>query len=285
MIIIDLSQVMISNFMAQIGNHTDVKLDEGLFRHMVLNSIRVANIKFKGYGEIVIACDDKKTWRKEIFPLYKANRKRDREKSEINWPEVFNILNKVKLEIKDNFKYRVIQVSRAEADDVIGTLAHKFGNMLNTGEKIMILSGDKDFAQLHVYGNVRQYDPVRKRFIAHTDPVQFTRELILKGDRGDGIPNILSNDDVFVSGGRQKPITEAKIIKWLNQEPKDFCNEEMLRNYSRNVNLIDLACIPESVRNNIIDVYENAKGKTKQEFMNYMIAKRLKNLLEVAHEF
>lgn len=283
MIIIDLSQVMISNFMAQIGNHTDVKLDEGLFRHMVLNSIRVANIKFKGYGEIVIACDDKKTWRKEIFPQYKANRKRDREKSEINWPEVFNILNKVKLEIKDNFKYRVIQVARAEADDVIGTLAHKFGNMLNTGEKIMILSGDKDFAQLHVYGNVRQYDPVRKRFIAHTDPVQFTRELILKGDRGDGIPNIHSHDSCLVNGERQRPLKVDKYATIVNF--KQELTGDLLRNWNRNEELIDLSFTPQDIQDEIMKIYHEQAGKNNDKLKDYFEKNALKLLSEHIEDF
>lgn len=283
MIIIDLSQVMISNFMAQIGNHTDVKLDEGLFRHMVLNSIRVANIKFKGYGEIVIACDDKKTWRKEIFPQYKANRKRDREKSEINWPEVFNILNKVKLEIKDNFKYRVIQVPRAEADDIIGTLSHKFGNVLNTGEKIMILSGDKDFAQLHVYGNVKQYDPVRKRFIAHTDPVQFTRELILKGDRGDGIPNIHSHDDCLVKGERQRPLKVEKYSNIINF--KQELSGDLLRNWNRNEELIDLSFTPQDIQDEIMKIYHEQAGKTNDKLKDYFETNALKLLSEHIEDF
>ena len=80
-------------------------------------------------------------------------------------------------------------------------------------------------------------------------------------------------------------ITEAKIIGWMNQEPKEFCNDDMFRNYSRNEILIDLTKIPESLKTSIIDTYENAKGHSKQDFMNYMIANRLKNLIEVIDEF
>jgi hypothetical protein len=111
------------------------------------------------------------------------------------------------------------------------------------------------------------------------------KQLIIRGDKSDGIPNILTQDNVFVDGGRQRPITEVKIINWLNQPPKEFCNEEMLRNYARNEMLIDLTKIPETLKETIIHSYEEAKGHTKQEFMNYMIANRLKNLLEVIDEF
>jgi hypothetical protein len=111
------------------------------------------------------------------------------------------------------------------------------------------------------------------------------KQLIIRGDKGDGIPNILSKDDTFVEGVRQKPITEAKIINWMNQSPEEFCNDEMLRNFKRNEMLIDLTKIPENLKTTILDTYETAKGKTRQEFMNYMIANRLKNLIEVIDEF
>jgi hypothetical protein len=124
-----------------------------------------------------------------------------------------------------------------------------------------------------------------KKYIKEPFPLVQLKQLIIRGDKGDGIPNILSPDDVFVVGGRQKAITEAKIITWLNQDPKEFCNDEMFRNYSRNETLIDLTKIPEKVRNEILEQYDTAKGKTRQVFMNYMMKNRLKNLLECIDEF
>lgn len=283
MIIVDLNQVMISNFLVQIGNHTDVKVDEGLFRHMVLNSIRSFKKKFSEYGEIVIACDDKNIWRKQLFPQYKANRKKDRENSEIDWSQIFNILNKIKNELKDYFPYRVIQIEHAEADDIIGTLAHKFGNMLNTGEKLLILSGDKDFAQLHIYGNVSQYDPVRKKFINHEDPVKFTRELILKGDRGDGIPNILSHDDCFVKGERQKPLRVEKFIDIIN--PRDQLKGDLLKNWIRNEQLIDLSYVPHYIQEKIMSEFEAQAGKPADKLNHYFDKFELKILSEKIGEF
>lgn len=282
MIIFDYQQIAISNLMEQIGSSKS-SVDENLVRHMILNTIRTYVKKFKeSHGpEVIIACDNKNYWRRSFFPHYKAGRKKARAASGHDWSSIFESLNKIREELKEHSPYKVIDVDGAEADDVIGTLVQKF----SANQKIMILSSDKDFAQLQKFSNVEQFSPIMKKYIKEPFPSIQLKQLIIRGDKGDGIPNILSNDDVFVVGGRQKPITEAKIIKWLNQDPKEFCNEEMLRNYSRNTNLIDLSHIPESVRNSILDVYENVKGKTKQEFMNYMIAKRLKNLLEVAHEF
>jgi len=268
--------------MEQIGS-SKTAVDESLVRHMILNTIRTYVKKYKAsHGpEIVIACDNKKYWRREIYPHYKAGRKKARESSGHDWNTIFECLGKIKQELKDHSPYKVIDVDTCEADDIIATLTLKF----SATEKIMILSSDKDFAQLQRFPNVEQYSPILKKQIKEPFPLAQLKQLIIRGDKGDGIPNILSADDCFVTATRQKPITEAKIIGWMNQEPKDFCNEDMLRNYSRNETLIDLTKIPESLKVAILDTYENAKGKTKQEFMNYMIANRLKNLLEVIDEF
>ena len=183
--------------------------------------------------------------------------------------------------MKENSPYKVVDVDTCEADDIIAVLATKYA----AHGKVMILSSDKDFAQLQKFPNVEQFSPILKKFIKEQLPAAQLKQMIIRGDKGDGIPNIMSPDGVFVEGGRQKPITEAKIINWLNQDPTEFCNEDMLRNYKRNELLIDLTQIPESLQKSIIDTYESTTAKTKQVFMNYMIANRLKNLLEVIDEF
>jgi hypothetical protein len=282
MIIFDYQQVAISNLMEQIGSSSG-SVDENLVRHMILNTIRTYVKKFKNtHGpEVIIACDNKHYWRREIFPHYKAGRKKARAASGHDWSSIFESLNRIRQELKDSSPYKVIEVEGAEADDIIGTLVQKY----SATEKIMILSSDKDFAQLQRFPNVEQFSPIMKKSIKEPFPLIQLKQLIIRGDKGDGIPNILSPDDVFVSDGRQKPITEKKIIVWMNQDPKEFCNDEMMRNYSRNETLIDLTKIPEGIRNTILSSYDTAEGKTKQVFMNYMIQNRLKNLLECIDEF
>jgi 5'-3' exonuclease len=283
MIIVDLNQTMISNLMTQIGNHTNIKIEEDLLRHMILNSIRGYNVKFRAdYGELVIACDDKRYWRRELFPYYKANRKRDREKSELDWTAIFEVLNRVRDELKEFFPYRVIQIDTAEADDVIASLCHEFGN---TQEKILIVSGDKDFKQLQTYMNVRQYDPVRKKFLQENNPDRYLKEHIMKGDRGDGVPNFLSKDDVFVLNTRQKPLRQANLDKWLELEPETFCDEQMLRGWKRNQQMVDLNFIPSHIRDAVIHSYESQVGKGRDKLFNYFIANKLKNLMENLNEF
>jgi hypothetical protein len=282
MIIFDFNQVAISNLMEQIGS-SKTAVEESLVRHMILNSLRTYVKKFRdSHGpEVIIACDNKKYWRRDIFPNYKASRKKIREASGHDWATIFDCLAKIKQELKDYSPYKVIDVDTAEADDIIAVLTMKY----SATQKVMILSSDKDFAQLQKYPNVEQYSPILKKYIKEPLPAAQLKQLIIRGDKGDGIPNILSADDCFVTATRQKPITEAKIIKWMNQQPAEFCNDEMLRNYSRNEMLIDLSKIPDYLKQNILDTYGDTKAKTKQQFMNYLMSNRLKNLLEVIDEF
>lgn len=277
---------MISNVLQQLGNHTNVEIEENLVRHMVLNSIRNLKTKYKNYGQLVIACDDKKYWRREQFPAYKGNRKKDREKSEIDWSTLFNTLNTIKQELKEYFPYPIIQVEGAEADDVIGSLVLKFGVQLNSSsaEKILILSGDKDFVQLQTYVNVSQYDPIHKKNITCKDPAQFLKELVLKGDRGDGIPNVLSPDNCLIEGVRQKPLTAKKMAELLAMDPANY-EPEIRSNFLRNNSLIDLTFTPLSIYDKVIQEYETQQGKPRDKLFNYFVKHKLKTLLESVGDF
>lgn len=286
MLILDLNQIMISNVLQQLGNHTNVEIEENLVRHMVLNSIRNLKTKYKNYGQLVIACDDKKYWRREMFPAYKGNRKKDREKSEIDWSSLFNTLNTIKQELKDYFPYPTIQVEGAEADDVIGSLVAEFGVPLNSSsaEKILILSGDKDFVQLQSYVNVSQYDPIHKKNINCKDPAQFLKELILKGDRGDGIPNVLSPDNCLIEGIRQKPLTAKKMAELLSMDPSTY-DPDIRSNFMRNHTLIDLSFTPKSISQAVIEQFRSQQDKPRDKLFNYFVKHKLKTLMESINEF
>jgi hypothetical protein len=275
---------MISNIMMQVGQHADT-VQPDLIRHMVINTIRSLKTKFGAeYGELVIACDAKRYWRRDVFPAYKGNRKADREKSNIDWTVIFDTLNQIKNELREHFPYRVIQVDGAEADDVIGTLVMEFGSELNNGDKILILSGDKDFVQLQRFGNVEQYDPVRKKDMSSTNPERFLKELVLSGDRGDGVPNVLSPDNCIIEGQRQKPLRAAKIDQLLATEWESL-SEEIQRNWNRNSMLIDLRCIPQILRTSIVQEYHAQAGKPRDKIFNYFIQHKMKMLMEHIGEF
>jgi 5'-3' exonuclease len=281
MLILDLNQTMLSTLMAQIGGHTDVEIKEDLLRHMILNVIRSLKMKFgHEYGELVIACDDRDYWRKKIFPYYKANRKKAREDSELDWKTIFESLNKIREELKEYFPYRVLHVQSAEADDIIASLV-----MDNPEEKILILSGDKDFAQLQKFTHVKQYDPVRKTFLEHSNPTKYLAEHIMSGDRGDGIPNFLSNDNCLVIGERQKKLGATKIAKWIDLPLNEFCDETMLRNYMRNKQLIDLSLVPQNIREDVRSQYTEQSGKKRDKLFDYFMHHKLKHLMPSIGEF
>ena len=289
MIIVDLNQIMISNLMVQLNSRNSEPLSEDLVRHMVLNSLRAHNKKFrKEYGEMVIACDSKNVWRREVFPNYKAGRKANREKSDHDWDAIFTILHNIKDEIKTFLPYKVIQIETAEADDIIATLIKSVRRVIapEHKKKVLILSGDKDFIQLHG-PNVKQYNPVLNKFVGKgEDPSLYIKEHIFKGDRSDGIPNILSDDNVFVDGRRQRPLSKKKINSWVNDVffYTHFTEEEQ-KNYDRNRKLIDLSCIPQELRDKINNEFNDVKVASRDKILGYFINKKLKTLIEVIDEF
>jgi hypothetical protein len=281
-----MNQVMIASLMSSLRGQSVP--DENLIRHMVLNSLRTNRRKFKDkFGEMIIACDDTNYWRKQVFPYYKASRKKSREKSPLDWNSIFLILNKIREEIKDNFPYPVIRVKSAEADDIIASFCHENGRQLG-GDPILILSGDKDFMQLQKYSNVHQYDPVRKRFLECSDPAKYLVEHILRGDTGDGVPNFLSSDDTFVSGTRQRQLRQTLIDQILiTNGPEDWSGmtEELRRNYHRNRMLIDLTQVPNNIREEVRQQYEDQSDKDRSKLFNYFIKNKLKHMMENISEF
>lgn len=289
MILLDLSQVMIANIMVYLTRHNGASqiVDENTIRYMVLNSIRLLRNKFKeSYGEMIICCDSNDVWRKDIFPHYKANRKKMRETSTVDWTSLFNVLGTIRDELGEHMPYKILQIPRAEADDVIASLCHEYGKtMRNVGENIMIVSGDKDFAQLQKYANVYQYAPIQKKNITVDNPERFLREHIMLGDRGDGVPNFLSDDDTFVSDKRQKPVMRKKLDEWSILDPTIFCDDEMLRNYRRNEELINLDNIPKAIQQEVITQFTTQTPSPRSKILNYFIRYRLSNLTEHIGEF
>lgn len=283
MILVDMNQCMISNLMMQVKSNDG--LDINLVRHMVLRSLKNYKKTFgQEYGKLVLCYDSKFYWRRELFPFYKQNRKKDREKSDHDWNAIFNCLNQIRDEIRDNFPYIVMEIYGAEADDIISVLTNYTAN--TSKEKVLILSGDKDFLQLSKYSFVSQYNPMQKKYLQLEDPKQFLMEHIIKGDRSDGIPNFLSDDDTFVTGKRQKPISKKNLVKWLTSNPETFCDKEQLKNYERNRKLIDLSCIPKEISSKIIDEFETLNSTVKKGVpINYFLEHKLSTLLSEMEDF
>lgn len=292
MILVDLNQVLLAGLMAQISNGKKsmygktFTLDESLIRHMVLMILKTHLKNFrKDYGEVVLCSDNRKYWRKEFFPFYKAGRKKTREKSDLDWHMIFDMLAKFRNELREYFPYKVIDVEGAEADDIIGTLVPR--HIMH--EDIVIISSDGDFLQLQMYNGrsqytVKQYNPAQKKFIVSKNPMEELKQKIINGDKGDGIPNILSPGDTFVRDIRQKVMTEAKLTNFMSKDFGEYEDENARIGFSRNQTLIDLRNIPSDIQTKIINTYEETipvKGK----ILDYLIANKLKSLIEVIEEF
>lgn len=290
-IVVDLSNILIAHLMNNIGStkHDQFVLDLPMLRHTVLNQIRSIRVKFKGeYPETVIACDGSSSWRKNVFPYYKAARRENREASSLDWNSIFSALNMIRDEISETFPYACVLVNEAEADDVIGVLAREAEEK---DFKLMIVATDKDFKQLHGW-NVQQYDPIKKKVFRENSPEEFLIEHVIRGDRGDGVPNVLSSDDCFVMKKRQGVLSQKRYddvrSKMINEHStlsiKD-ASEEITRNTYRNITMIDLRRTPLEISEKILKEYESQKNKQPGNIMSYMMKNRLKELTASVTDF
>ena len=277
MILVDANQIAISHLMVRHKIENEINIDT--VRKSIVRVIGRIHRKFKGeYGQLVLCYDDKNYWRRQVFPYYKMNRKQERETSKYDWDKVFSVLNNIRDELRSNFPYHVLQVEGAEADDIIATLVRQNG-VKSIPEPILILSADKDFIQLHRHPFVKQYDPIRNRWIEDRDPVAYLQEHIIRGDRSDGIPNILTCDDAIVTGKPQKKMSKEKIASLASMDPTQFTNYIRLRNWKRNSELIDFAKIPVAVTDRILSYYRNYRVKENIS-IDYFITHNIQDLIE-----
>jgi len=283
MIIVDYSGIALASI---IINKTN---DESMIRHMILNSLRMYHKRYKGvYGEMVLAVDATNNWRKKVFPQYKASRKKNRQESTFDWNEAFRLLTLVREEIAENFPYKVIRIDTCEADDIIGALVMKKSKVEFNPEKIMIVSSDRDFLQLQKFPNVKQFSPLLKKELKEDNARYYLLNHIIRGDKSDGVPNILSNDDTFVEGFRQTPMTQKKVDSIIEdlEEGELLYAASWYRNYLRNEQLIALTETPQNLYNEIINTYENQDPwSNKGKVLPYLIAKRCNNLISSVQEF
>ena len=281
MILVDMNQISLASMMMHLHMSKSKEPDGNMVRHMILNSLRMYRTRFSSeYGELVLCYDSKHYWRRDYFPEYKSGRRKTREKDDKNWDEIFLCLNEIKDELRKNLPYKFLEVYGAEADDIIGILCSTIS------EEIMIISGDKDFIQLQKFPNVKQFSPITKKSVNGANPGGYLKEHIFKGDTSDGIPNVLSPDNTFTDGLRQKPLGKKKIASWMEHNFDDVApNDEVKRNYQRNKKLIDLAYTPDELSREIIDTYNEAPFGDRSKLLNYFIQKRLKNLTESIGEF
>jgi 5'-3' exonuclease len=293
MIFVDYTQLVVASSLA-FGSDMDKGKDKSkiidIIRHTTLNTILSIKKKYgKEYGEIILCGDGSKNWRKTYYPYYKQHRKGDREESKTDWNTIFTFASTLFEELKQVFPYYTVKLDRAEGDDVIGVLTKYITEnetvmqgLVETEQSILIYSNDGDYKQLHKFKNVRQWNPIIKKFVERAEP-EFLLEKVIRGDAGDGVPNVLTEDDFFVNGtGRQKSITTKVIERFKSGNLTTI----EARNFQRNKTLIDFDCIPEDIQQEIIEAYKNNKPvKDKNAIMNYLIANRCRVLLDHLQEF
>ena len=278
-----MNQISLASLMMYLNMNKTKEVDENMVRHMILNSIRMYRTNFKQeFGEVVLAWDSKHYWRRDYFPQYKAGRKKGRESSDLDWNSIFDCLNKIKSEIKENLPYKCLEVYGAEADDIIATLMKNPKRWFSTEN--LIISSDKDFIQLQRYPLVKQWSPVTKQYVNGYDPEIYLKEHILRGDSGDGVPNVLSPDHTFTDGLRQKPLGKKRIEKMIGENMSDW-NDEVKRNYQRNYKLINLKNIPEDIKDNIVDEIFKSSWGDRSKLLNYFTVNKLKTLTENIGDF
>lgn len=326
--ILDYSQIAIAAVMSDAHSGDSTRIDEEMSRHIILNSIRLHRSRHaREHKEMIIACDGPGSWRKDRFPQYKAHRKKLRDDSSVDWDMLHRVLHEVRRDLRDHFPYRVVHVPMTEADDVIGVVArhaHAYGI------PCLIVSGDKDFHQLHrtVPGDdllggmgekrtVTQWSPTPsvRGYVHCDDPVESLGLHVAAGDSGDGVPNILSDDKVFVDERKQRVVSAKMKAEWLRFWTEDgiddgfwaeyqrggvwksvghpdkksthapVCVHEIRENYKRNVAMIDLRSTPPDIRSSVLHALaEPAKGDFNT-VMRYMADNGMTLLMDHAQDF
>jgi len=297
MIVIDYSQICISStivFSKEIKSNT-LDQNKDLIRHTILSSILAHKKKFhQEYGEVVIAVDDRNYWRRDKFEYYKASRKTNREASDVDWETIFECMDMVREDLIQFFPYKVVRVERCEADDIIAVLSKwtqdndfdQFG-IEEIARPTLIISSDKDFAQLHKYSNIRQYSPTPKKYVKTPPSIpQFIVEHIIRGDVSDGVPSVLCPDDFFVNKevyGRATPVTKSVIERFSN---RDNLNDLEKSRYDRNEMLVSFEKIPEEISNSILEEFLKERPKfNRNNIFNYLIKNKMRLLMDSIEDF
>lgn len=268
MLLIDASNRVFSTVL-EYHRSTGEQADIQLIRHLITDGLRVDKKRLAEFADEIVMCfDGRKYWRREFFQHYKAKRAAGREASSFDWDAFFPAYDQFKQELREFFPIKCVEVEGAEADDIMGVLASRYADV----KKVCVASSDKDMVQLQQNMNpkIKQYSYFHKKFLTPKTSKYDLFEHVVKGDSGDGVPNILSPDDVLITpGSRQRPISSKKLEEWRAKgglfEPENFCTDtQMLERFQRNRTLIDLRKIPGDLAQKIDDAYteyEVPKGK------------------------
>lgn len=290
MILIDFSQLAIASAYAAYAAHGRIE-DSVLWRYTIQSVIAMRRKHTEKYGHDTVLCCDDGSWRDSVFAYYKWKRRHKDQTHDIDWPHINSMIKEIAASLGKHFGFRVVMVHGAEGDDVIAVLAHHlaesapdnlFGDGIANSEKPIIVSVDKDFGQLLDVAD--QYNQRTKKMVTG-NPSLLLKEQIIRGDASDGIPNILSADNVFAEGIRQRPITVGRIEKWLPMDVSQIAdgNQDILNNWKRNERLISLqGTTPPVIASDIIRQFEEQTAIKSVGLSTFLFDKGLFSLLKNA---
>lgn len=294
-VLVDFSQTVISSVAV---NAKELKNGDAknLVKHIAL--AQILSIKKKFPGKIILCCDAKNYWRKTEFPPYKGHRKyiRDKNAQGFDWKVVLETLDELKIELRENFPYIVLDVEGAEADDCIAAMVKYFdeNELINTGlieepENIVICSSDLDFTQLQKYRNVRQW--ASDKFVVEKNPKKWLIENIAHGQSKDNIPSICNSDQWAIDRAnniptRAKPFATARYSDFYNKGILACETEEETKHWMRNEKLIDFDMIPTAIYNKIVHEYQHHNvDYNKTKIFNYLNKHRMRLLMASVSDF
>lgn len=260
----------------------DLTIKIGMALHVTLNAMKAMWKKFEG-GHVVV-CLEGSSWRKQIYPRYKAHRRvqedlrtaKEKEEDQL----IFEAFNEFCAFLKEKTNVTVLQSKGVEADDWIARWIQ-----LHPEDNNVIVSNDSDFIQL-LGDNVTLFNPIEERTITKDavldkkgKKLEFTvtnygklkvgkanesfvpesnwwkKALFFKCVRGDAGDGIMS----AYPGVRQPRIDEAygdidtRGFLWNKLMLNTFTDHEgnevrVLDAYKRNIELVDLTQQPDEIK-------------------------------------
>jgi 5'-3' exonuclease len=247
----------------------------GVLRHELLSHGIFPYISQFKPDKVYIGVDYKKSWRKTLSAIYKAQREELREKTAdtVDWNAFYTFMEEFVHELRDVFPFYVPLIPHLEADDIIGWLT----KTLPAEYEKTLVSGDGDYVQLLKYPNTKLWSPNKKAFVTGVDPEYELLFKILIGDVSDNIPGCQRGVGKVRAA---KLITSGALPKMLNEVDAEGKPCEFRRNFDRNKKLIDMDMIPAGLTQRIQDNLVAYNLPDGSKIFNYFLDKKLREMLD-----
>ena len=242
-----------------------------LFKSMYIFSLFQLMKEAKPQQRVILALDDKNYWRKKIFPLYKAQRKKERSENkffkDVNFEELFKVSDEFFKELVTIIpQIQSIKIPNVEADDVIAILTEHIS--LDTH----CISTDKDMYQLYRYKGYKQ-SKFGNDIQEVLNPMSFLHEKICRGDKSDNIPSIYPRLGIKTY---QKMMENGSLLKLISED------SNVGEVYSRNREIVDFKYIPKQITKDILKEYHAFVPERTNEMTlyNFLLKHKMNFILD-----